>query len=153
MDRKRKSNFLEDEITLMVEEIKARLFGGQKLTKPNTQSVLWLMSHMVFAEKCINTTLKFQKDTISYPSLKIPEHRTSLTAGKSILSVCALEASSFHIVLVYAEYWTRTGFQTIYDHKIRAQRKFVQWMWKQSCVSAQSSDRIKKNASLTRGGL
>lgn len=34
---------------------------------------------------------------------------------KSILSICALEASNFHILPVYAKCWTRIGFQTIYD--------------------------------------
>lgn len=32
-------------------------------------------------------------------------------------SVCALEAWSFHITLVYAEYWTRTGFQVFNESR------------------------------------
>lgn len=40
----------------------------------------------------------------------------SYFAMKFILSVCAMEASSFHIKrTLYAENWTRIGFQTICD--------------------------------------
>ena len=34
---------------------------------------------------------------------------------KSLLSVCALEASGFPFTLVYAECWARIDFQTIRD--------------------------------------
>lgn len=34
---------------------------------------------------------------------------------KSVLFVCTLEALSFHMTLMYAEYWTRVGFKTISD--------------------------------------
>ena len=34
--------------------------------------------------------------------------------NKSILSLCVLEASCFHITFVFAEYWTRISYQTIF---------------------------------------
>lgn len=40
---------------------------------------------------------------------------------KSILCVCALEASHFHITLLKVEYWTLTRFQTISDIANHAQ--------------------------------
>ena len=40
----------------------------------------------------------------------------SYSTVKFILSVCAMEASSFHITrTLYAENWTRIGFQTFCD--------------------------------------
>ena len=38
-----------------------------------------------------------------------------MSPTKFLLSVCVLEASSFHITLVFAEYCARIGFQTICD--------------------------------------
>lgn len=75
------------------------------------------------------------RDTVSvrllHPSLLIRGGDIYLFYIHSVFmpSVCALEAWSFHITLVYAEYWTRTGFQVF--NESRENTHSQQWMWKQ----------------------
>lgn len=60
----------------------------------------------------------------------ISQETICLLLLKSVLSVCARGASSFHITLMHNEYWTTIGFQTnhaqagLWIYFQRAKRKF-----------------------------
>ena len=80
-----------------------------------------------FCRKSITSTLKSLKwQLFLLPNLNdsnanifsfksFTSGQTSYCTVKSILSIAAHEAKHFHITLVYAECWTRIGFQTVWD--------------------------------------
>lgn len=50
----------------------------------------------------------------------MPQDNISPFTVTSVLSVCALQASGFHITfVVFAEYWTRISLHTICERKCK----------------------------------
>ncbi len=81
------------------------------------------MSDIIFTQKKFNylkqisslALLPHLKIQNSFPKFTCWAQDVSYLTEKSVLSVCALEASSFHVTLVWSAYWTMTGFQASCD--------------------------------------